>query len=133
MRSLSFFAFILFLALSSDAADNAPRFPNSHITAEDWNTYLAEVKALPGVAVRESNQQITITDQRAGVTLYAFTTPNNPAHPGVVIRKVVRMDDGSYAINRVGYYAGDAEQFKRWWHAFDALDEKIKADMKSGK
>jgi Tfp pilus assembly protein PilN len=41
-------------------AQEARRFPQDHVSVEDWNTYLAEVKAMPNVTVRESEQQTTI-------------------------------------------------------------------------
>src|SRR5690242_15955521 len=118
--------FTLLLALLSfvatAGAEEGRRFPQDHITVEDWNTYFAEVKALPGVTVRESDLQTTIADPKTN-TIYAFTTAKNPAHPGIVIRRAIQTKEG-VALNRVGYYAGDGNAFLGWWHAFDALDEK---------
>jgi hypothetical protein len=114
---------------SSAAAEDARRFPQDQISLSDWNAYFAEVKALPGVTIRAEEQQTTIVQEKAN-TMYAFTTPANPAHPGVVVRRLVSTDNG-YGLNRLGYYAGDVSAFARWWHSFDALDEKIKADLNS--
>jgi hypothetical protein len=120
----------IFALVGASAADDySRRFPQDQISLSDWNTYFAEVRALPGVTIREDTQQTTIVQEKAN-TMYAFTTPGNPAHPGIVVRHLVSTDNG-YALNRVGYYAGDANAFARWWHSFDALDEKIKASLNS--
>lgn len=124
--------FIVLLATMSfigpSVADDGRRFPDEHITIEDWNAYFAEVKALPDATITESDQQTTITQQKPGLVIYSFTTPNNPAHPGVVVRRLVVTKEG-YGMNRVGYYAGSREAFARWWSAFGALDAKIKAQI----
>jgi hypothetical protein len=117
--------------IGSSAADEGRRFPDEHITVEDWNTYIAEVKALPDVTINESDQQTTIVQQKPSVVIYSFTAPNNPAHPGIVIRQLVMTKDG-YGMHRTGYYAGSREAFARWWSAFDALDAKIKAQIAAG-
>jgi hypothetical protein len=111
--------------IGPSAADEGRRFPDEHITVEDWNTYFAEVKALPDVTINESDQQTTIMQQKPSVVIYSFTTPNNPAHPGIVIRRLVMTKEG-YGMKRVGYYAGSREAFARWWSAFGALDAKIR-------
>jgi hypothetical protein len=119
------------LTLAAPAVAQERRFPDEHITAEEWNTYLAEVKALPNVTIKEDDQQTTITREEPTLTIYSFTKPANPAHPGVVVRKLLSRQDG-YFIHRAGYYAGSRDEFARWWQRFDALDQKLKADIAAG-
>jgi hypothetical protein len=116
--------------IGPSAADDGRRFPDEHITVEDWNTYFAEVKTLPDVTINESDQQTTIIRQNPSLVIYSFTTPSNPAHPGIVIRQLVMTKDG-YGMHRTGYYAGSREAFARWWSAFGSLDAKIKAQIAS--
>jgi len=120
--------FLLLVVVGSSLAAGAFRFPSDRITPIEWAIYLAEVKALPGVQIKESNQQTTITQAKPNAVIYSFTTAKNPAHPGVVIREIVKRDDGYY-VERKGHYGGDALEFDRWWHAFDALDEKLKSEL----
>ena len=109
-------------------AEEGRRFPKEHITVENWSTYLAEVKALPGVILKEDEMQTTITQEKPSLAIYSFTTAKNPAHPGIVVRTLVKSDEG-YGITRTGYYAGSVDEFARWWQAFDALDQELKADL----
>jgi hypothetical protein len=104
------------------------RFPTDRISVAEWATYLAEVKALPGVQIKEGDQQITISQITPNVVIYSFTTAKNSAHPGVVIREIMKREDGYY-IDRKGYFGGDSREFDRWWHAFDALDQGMKNEL----
>lgn len=109
------------------AADAQQRFPTPRITLDQWNEYLKETLAIPGIDRKESTRQITLTDSRT-MTIYAFTQPGNPAHPGVVVRVLVSGPDG-YSVRRIGHYVGDASIFEKWWHEFDALDDRIRREM----
>ena len=110
-------------------ADDGRRFPNEQITAEDWNTYFAEVKALPGVTIKERDDEITISQDKPEQTIYSFTTAKNPAHPGIIVRRLVLAKEG-YGIRRLGYFAGNREAFATWWQSYDALDQRILAELR---
>jgi hypothetical protein len=127
-KNLSCLLVCLLAIVGPCLATDGFRFPTERITVIEWATYLAEVKALPGVQIKEGDQQITISQAKPNAVIYSFTTAKNPAHPGVVIREIVKRGDGYY-IDRKGYYGGDIREFDRWWHAFDVLDEKIKNDL----
>ena len=103
------------------------RFPRDSITQEQWQAYLDETRALPGILNREAENVIIFQD-RANNAVYVFTTPAHPAHPAVVKRRVMQRGTGLF-IDRKGHYAGDNAAYDRWWHEFDALDQRVKEDI----
>lgn len=119
---------LLVAAVVAAAAELPPRFPESRISAVQWQQYLTEVLAIPGIERRDSERQITLTDAKS-MTIYAFTQQANPAHPGVVVRVLVVGPAGS-DIKRTGYFAGDPAAFERWWRSFDALDARVRDEAR---
>lgn len=118
---------LLLVASTAMPAEPQPRFPTPRITADQWKEYLAEIVAVPGIERTQSARQLTLTDPRT-MTIYAFTQPANPAHPGVIVRTLVSGPDG-YSVRRIGYYVGDEITFEKWWHEFDALDARLRREL----
>jgi hypothetical protein len=84
----------------------------ARLTFEDyWN----EASHKPGAVTKEYPHAIVITDKK-DFTVYIFTKPNTPAHPGVIIRKLVNENGGAY-FDTEGHSDGpDSAQpaFKAW-------------------
>ena len=69
----------------------------------------------PGVEIEDYPKETVVTDT-ANLTVYIFTKPNNPAHPGVIVRKLVNEGGGAY-FDTTGHSDGpDSAQdvFKTW-------------------
>lgn len=63
------------------------------------------------------------------LTLYYFTKPNHPAHPGVIKRTITQADDGAWHANEQGWsFASDEAQpaFKAWLAQIVELDRQMK-------
>ena len=110
--------------LDADGSPQDWRFPSDRISAQQWQIYLDETLAKPGVNAYEAAGQL-IVEVGPENAIYVFTTPAHPAHPGVVIRQVVERD-GHVGLTRRGHYAGDSRAYDRWWRQFDELDAKAK-------
>ncbi len=104
------------------------RFPTDKITAEQYQAYLEEVRAITGSKSYEVADQLVV-EAMGDNTIYVFTMPKHPAHPAVVKRKIVQKGDGVYIL-RQGHYAGSRSAYDRWWHEFDALDDAIRQDFR---
>jgi hypothetical protein len=79
-----------------------------------FDDYWHEANGAPGKSVKEfpNFTQITAGDG----TVYLFTKPNNPAHPGVIVRKLVNESDGTYMDTDGHSFGPDSAQpaFKAW-------------------
>ena len=98
---------LAFLTAASLAASSA--------AAETFDDYWKEASQKPGVVIKEYPKATVITDEK-NFTVYFFTKPNNPAHPGVIVRKLVNGKDGAY-FDTEGHSDGpDSAQpaFKAW-------------------
>jgi hypothetical protein len=104
-----------------------PRFPQAHISTEQWQSYLDEVKAIPGVACAEAASHQYKCNSTAQQTMWVFTLKGHPAHPAVS-RGVMVTHQATPAttvgIDRSGYFAGKEEAFRSWMREFDALDQR---------
>jgi len=80
-----------------------------------FNDYWNEATHKPGATTKDYPRATVITDEK-NFTVYIFTKPNNPAHPGVIVRKLVSDKDGTY-FDTMGHSDGpDSAQpaFKAW-------------------
>jgi len=80
-----------------------------------FDHYWNEATHRPGIVVKEYPETTVVTDAD-DFAVYFFTKPNNPAHPGVIIRKLVNEKDGAY-FETEGHSDGpDSAQpaFKAW-------------------
>jgi len=53
-----------------------------------------------------------------------FTRPGHPAHPAVVEVKIVE-GDGHPSLDTSGWWAGDAEAYRHWYHAFKRRNARL--------
>ena len=116
-------------ALTSANAEEAisPRFATSQISMEQWNAYLAEVKAVPDVQCKEDQINEYICNSSEQHTIWIFTTPGHPAHPAVSrgVMVMQQTDKGpSVGIDRSGNYAGHRAEFDVWMRQFEMLDKR---------
>ena len=101
-------------------AQDGWRFPTDRITPQQWQIYLSETLAKPDVRAFESAGQIIVEVPRE-TAIYVFTTEAHPAHPAVVVRRVVERDNVIY-VDRKGHFAGDRAAYETWWRQFDELE-----------
>jgi hypothetical protein len=106
-----------------------PRFPQAQISMDQWQSYLDEVKAIPGVACAEAASHQYKCNSAAQQTMWVFTVKGHPAHPAVtrgvmVVRQATQADQATtVGIDRSGYFAGKEAAFRSWMREFDALDQ----------
>jgi hypothetical protein len=88
----------------------------SAIAAEkNYDDYWKEASQAPGAVTKQYPRATVINDQK-NLTVYIFTKPGDPAHPGVIIRKLV-TENGKTYFDTLGHSDGpDAAQpaFKAW-------------------
>jgi len=83
--------------------------------AGNFEVYWKIATHAPGATTKEYPKATVITDEK-NFTVYVFTKPDNPAHPGVIVRKLVNEKDGAY-FDTDGYSDGpDSAQLalKTW-------------------
>lgn len=105
----------------------APRYATAKISIEQWQRFLAEVKAMPGIKCRSDMQNQYVCDSAVQRTIWAFTLVGHPAHPAVSrgVLFVNRISGGAVlGIDRSGHYAGDQAAFEKWMQEFAALDQR---------
>ena len=117
------------MTLAAAAADGpvTPRFATERISTEQWNSYLAEVKAVPDVRCKDAPSNQYICDSSSQRAIWVFTREGHPAHPavsrGVMVFQPHQRGDVSVGIDRSGHYAGDRAAFEAWMKEFEALDK----------
>jgi hypothetical protein len=80
-----------------------------------FDDYWKEAHQKPGVVIEEYPKATVITDKK-NQTVYFFTKFGNPAHPGVIVRKLINDTHGAY-FDTEGHSDGpDSAQlaFKAW-------------------
>ena len=80
-----------------------------------FNDYWNQATHAPGAVTKEYPHATVITDEK-NFTVYIFTKPGDPAHPGVIVRKLVNGPNGAY-FDTLGHSDGpDSAQpaFKAW-------------------
>ena len=99
------------LTIAIGLAPSAPAAA-ARMTFDDyWN----EATHSPGVTIKKYPRATVVTDEK-NLTVYLFTKPNNPEHPGVIVRKLVTDKNGTY-FDTEGHSDGpDSAQpaFKAW-------------------
>jgi hypothetical protein len=89
---------------------------SSAIAAEKtFNDYWNEATHAPGAITKQYPRATAITDQK-NLTVYIFTKPGDPAHPGVIVRKVVNENGHGDIVTDGHSYGPDSAQpaFKAW-------------------
>lgn len=122
----------LALAAGCAAEGAAPKGKIGEPKPTVWNRLWDEVTAKPGAEVEilrgSPILQVVLTDER---TIYYFTKPSHPAHPGVVKRAVVERG-GADIVATEGWAAGSQEAFQRWLEAFATQDQALRQRFRGG-
>jgi hypothetical protein len=105
-----------------------PEYPKPQITVAQWQAYLDAVKAAHGVKCEQADPAHLACELRAPaeninvrvpvITLWLFTTGQNPAHPALVERRGFLGPKGFESRNK-GHYAGTKSSFDRWYSDFE--------------
>jgi hypothetical protein len=106
----------------------APRFPQSQITKDQWNAYLAEVQKMPDTLCRDNLPNEFICSSGSQQSIWVFTRSGHPAHPAVsrgVIVKVVASTGQEVRIERSGHYAGSPKAFEAWMNELTQRDARM--------
>jgi hypothetical protein len=119
-------AFFLTLAFASLAhAEGERRFAHSKITKAEWETYLSEVKAKPGVRrVDDTRPDTDAYFVKAQQTEYFFTT-GGPMHPAVVVVSAISGNKG----RTLGYFAGAETAFAAWLKTFSNVGPEFQREL----
>ncbi|MGH8077304.1 MAG: hypothetical protein ACREPE_08280 [Lysobacter sp.] len=116
---------MLLMSLAVSAQEFMP-YKGSRITAEQWQSYHDEVATKHAATRKTPAPDMVSYDDSATYTVYYFTTPENPAHPGWV---TVRMED---RLSTIGYFAGDVDAFTKMFLSIRGLwNEKVEATKKA--
>jgi ABC-type Fe3+-hydroxamate transport system substrate-binding protein len=108
-------------------------FPQPKITVEQWQDFLVQVKAKPGIAnvSRPETPDVLALADKTENTIYYFTN-GGPAHPALAIERVVQ-NGGTVDIETTGYFAGTEEPFLQWFRQFQDRAAQIRQRFKGGK
>lgn len=133
LRTRSFgpavFAVLASFAAVAFAQEFKP-YPQARISAEQWQSYFDLVRKSHGKSERSfPDQRLVVFEDPAQYSSYAFTQPGHPAHPAWITRKVVEQD-GSSAIDQIGYFAGDEVPFAELFRAYKSLNTQIREYLK---
>jgi hypothetical protein len=133
LKALFLLGLVFGLALPTyaDESDTKPpidsRFSSAHITVDEWQKYLDEVKSSSTATCTESENKEYVCYSDVKTMIWIFTRPGHPAHPAVTVGVLVR-NEGSVGkgalIQGGGHYAGDEQAFRTWWRT--ALDKQPK-------
>jgi len=88
----------------------------SPVAAEmNFDDYWNKAVHSPGVVTKEYPHATVMTDEK-DLTVYIFTKPNSPAHPGVIVRKLVNGKGGAYMDTEGHSFGPDSAQpaFQAW-------------------
>jgi hypothetical protein len=90
----------------------------------------ADVTRSPDCSQEDHPDFILVTCEKS-MTLWYFTQPNHPAHPGVIKRSVEKKGDGVYVHEDGQSFASDDKQpaFKAWMAQIADLDRKAREDL----
>ena len=94
----------------------------------DFASYWTSVSANPDCKPADYADFVLFTCEKE-MTMWYFTKPNHPAHPGVIRRTISQQPDGSWAAQEEGHsFASDAAQpaFKAWLAQIADLDRQMR-------
>lgn len=80
-----------------------------------FDDYWNEATHSQGAVTKEYPHATVITDEK-NLTIYIFTKPNSPAHPGVIVRRLVNDKNGAYFDTEGHSFGPDSAQraFTAW-------------------
>jgi len=110
------------------AAQEFQPFPEAQVTVEQWQAYLAEVRAKLGVTEKTfADEHLTVFEDRGRQMYFAFTLPGHPAHPAWVTRRIVD-NGGDIDTEQIGYFAGDEQQFAALYESYRDLTKRMQGE-----
>ncbi len=137
---MPFVVFMLCLVFGARAAHSAsssePRFPNGKISLQQWQTYLSEVRSIPGIRCDNREPWLLVCDSSSERSMWTFTRAGHSAHPAVTKGVLVSSNVSGQTligIDRSGYYAGRHEAFSKWMQEFKTLDMRQVAEWRAEK
>jgi hypothetical protein len=92
-----------------------------------WNSVVQNPDCKP-----TDYSDFVLVNCNAQLTLWYFTKPNHPAHPGVVKRQIYQEKDGTWLAREEGRsFASDAAQpaFKTWLAQIADLDRQMREEI----
>jgi hypothetical protein len=111
-------------ALAAHAQAFRPH-PQAHITAAQWQAYFDEVRAKHGGTEQQfAKEHLVLYNDKVSLMTWAFTTPGHPAHPAWVTRQPV-TDGNRVKIRQIGFYAGDAEAFRKLFATYLVMTSRM--------
>jgi len=120
--ALVFGVFVLLFGQSVAGAEEQPTYEGLRTLAEQD----------PSCIPNDHLDFVLVDCIKSQFTLWYFTKPNHPAHPGVIKRQAVQSDDGGWTMKLDGFsFASDSGQpaFKEWLEQIAALDRQMREDM----
>lgn len=128
LKSAAFAATLAVASLpcgSAGAQDYQP-YPSPRITVEQWQRYLAIVRAHHegSIEIYKDKHLVGFTDASTR-TFYIFTTRRHPAHPAWITRQVVE-EDGQVKVRQIGYFAGAEEPFDALFREYLQRNEDLR-------
>jgi hypothetical protein len=128
MRAI--FSLVIALLASVASAQEFKPYPRAKVTFEQWQAYLEEVSSKHAVTRQEAPAEHFVGfNNPMTQTMYTFTAPGHPAHPAWITRQV--MQDGtSINVRQIGYFAGDEAPFARLYQDFQALNDRLRQDIR---
>lgn len=112
------------------AADYEP-YPDAAINVQQWQEYFDVIQEEFGSTREEvPDADLVVFHDEQTSTQYAFTLPDNPAHPAWVTRKVVQQGDSIY-FEQIGYFAGDEEAFADLYDVYAELADEVRQELEA--
>lgn len=101
-------------------------YPSPRITVEQWQRYLATVRARHEASADiMADKHIVVFSDSTTWTFYIFTTKDHPAHPAWITRQII--GEGSQVnVRQIGYFAGSQESFDRLFGEFLRMSEQLR-------
>ena len=113
------------------AAQPLPESPVATIEYASPEAALAALRAKPGVAIREEQGWIVISDNQGDShAVWTFTTQAQAAHPAVVKRTILERDGAIY-IEMDVMCGGSKEDCDALVRGFQDLNERMKQELAS--
>lgn len=118
------------LAMTAPAvAQEYQPYPQPNITVEQWQAYLASVREyLEASAEIYKDKHLVVFSNPDTRTFYIFTTKDHPAHPAWITRQLVEQD-GKVNVRQIGYYAGNAEAFDKFFREYLQRNEELMQEV----
>lgn len=104
-------------------------YPSPRITVEQWQQYLATVRArFETTAEVYKDKNVVVFSDDATRTVYVFTTRKHPAHPAWITSQVVKEGD-QLKVRQIGFFAGAQEPFDQLFTEHLAMHEQMKQNV----